>query len=122
MGHDSPASGSRKLMNGTDDKAVVVVATITPAEGREADVEKALREAIPAVHDEPGCLIYALHRARSGAFVMVEKWASAQALKTHSTAAALTALAAKLGGALAVPTDVRLLEPLPEGNADRGTV
>jgi len=109
-------------MSGTDDNAVVVVATITPAEGREADVEKALRKTIPAVHDEPGCLLYALHRAPSGAFVMVEKWASAQALEVHGTAAALTALGPMLEGALAAPTDVQVLEPLPEGDADSGTV
>ncbi|WP_328584392.1 putative quinol monooxygenase [Streptomyces sp. NBC_00370] len=104
------------------DKTVVVVATITPAEGREADVEQALREAIPAVHAEPGCLLYALHRGTSGAFVMVEHWASAEDLEVHSGAPALVALGAKLKGATAGPVDVQALEPLPAGDAELGVV
>ncbi|NMI01778.1 putative quinol monooxygenase [Pseudonocardia acidicola] len=109
-------------MSGTADQVVVVVATITPAQGREADVEKALREAIPQVHAEPGCLLYSLHRSPSGAFVFVEKWSSAEALKVHSGAAALAALSPKLEGALAGPMDVQVLTPLPEGDAQRGVV
>lgn len=109
-------------MSGTDNGAVVVVATITPLEGREADVETALREAVPAVHEEPGCLLYALHRAPSGAFVMVERWASAEALRVHGKAAALAALGRRLDGLLAVPNDVQVLEPLPAGHAEIGAV
>jgi quinol monooxygenase YgiN len=106
----------------TSDQPVVVVATITPVEGREAEVEKALLEAIPTVHTEPGCLLYALHREPSGALVMVEKWASAQALKAHGTAAALTALRKETAGALAEPPHVRVLAPLPAGEPSQGAV
>ncbi|WP_214366473.1 putative quinol monooxygenase [Pseudonocardia sp. H11422] len=109
-------------MSRTDEQPVVVVATITPAQGREAEVEAALREAIPQVHDEPGCLLYALHREPSGAFVFVEKWSSAQALKVHSGAAALAAMNPKLEGILARPAEVHVLTPLPEGALERGAL
>lgn len=108
----------------TSNDAVVVVATIEAAEGHEEQVEQALRATIPAVHAEPGCELYALHRdPRSpSTFVMVEKWASAEALGVHSKATALTELGKALDGLLAAPLNVRTLQPLPAGDEDKGVI
>lgn len=108
----------------TSNDAIVVVATAEAAAGQEEKVEHAFRAAVRAVHAEPGCELYALHRdPRSpSTFVMVEKWASAEALRVHSKSAALAELGPALDGLLAKPLDVRTLTPLPDGDERLGRV
>lgn len=109
-------------MNQTE--GVVVVATALAAEGKEAQVEEALRTAVRAVHGEPGCERYALHRdtRTPSKFVMLEKWASGPALGAHGKGAALTELTAALDGLLAEPLDVQVLTPLPDGDRALGAL
>ena len=64
---------------------VVVVATMKAKPESVDAVRDACKQAIEAVHQEPGCELYALHEA-DGTFVFVEQWADADALKAHSTA------------------------------------
>ena len=64
---------------------VVVVATMTAKPDSIDTVREACKRAIEAVHQEPGCELYALHEA-NGTFMFVEQWADADALKAHSTA------------------------------------
>ena len=106
------------------ENAVVVVATAEAAPGQEEKVEQAFRTAVRAVHGEPGCLLYALHRdPRSpSTFVMVEKWASLEALRDHGRAPALTELGATLKDLMAAPLEVRTLIPVPEGDERLGRV
>jgi quinol monooxygenase YgiN len=108
----------------TSNDAIVVVATAEAAEGQEEKVEQAFRIAVQAVHAEPGCELYALHRdPRSpSTLVMVEKWASPDALRSHSKAPALAELRSALDGLLAKPLSVQTLTPLPDGDAQRGRV
>jgi Antibiotic biosynthesis monooxygenase len=42
---------------------VVVVATVYPASGRADEVRAALLRAVPRVHAEDGCELYALHES-----------------------------------------------------------
>ena len=49
------------------------------------------------MHEEDGCELYALHQA-ADRLVMIEKWASPEALRTHSKGAALAALNPRLAG------------------------
>jgi quinol monooxygenase YgiN len=101
--------------------SVVVVAMLTPKPGQEDAVREVLRAAVPEVHAEPGCELYALHE-EDGRFVLVEKWESAEALAVHSRGEALK----KMGGALRGLTDgaseIHRLSPLPAGDAGKGTV
>ncbi|MGY2085225.1 putative quinol monooxygenase [Blastococcus sp. SYSU DS0539] len=101
--------------------SVVVVATITPKPDAVDAVREAILAAVPAVHGEPGCELYALHEA-DGVFVMVEKWESPEALRTHGKAEALTTLGAALAGKLAAPLDVKRLTAVPAGDADKGAL
>jgi quinol monooxygenase YgiN len=71
--------------------SVVVVATITPKPDQVVAVRDALLAAVPKVHAEPGCELYAVHEG-DGQFVMVERWETPEALKVHSRAEALTTL------------------------------
>ena len=109
-------------MNQTD--GVVVIATLEAEEGKETQVEEVLRTAVSAVHTEPGCERYALHRSpqSSTTFVMVEKWASGPALGAHGKGAALAELRAALDGLLAKLMDVQVLTPLPDGDRQLGAL
>ena len=85
--------------------SVVVVAVITPEPGKEDAVREAILETIPKVHAEPGCELYALHEG-AGEFVMVERWASPEALAGKVTSA----------------PQVRRLQAVPAGDAERGAL
>lgn len=103
---------------------VVIVATLQPLPGREAEVEAACREAVRAVHTEAGCERFALHRGTNGSstLVLVEKWSSPSALDEHTKAPAYAELGAKLAGTLAAPPEVLHLQPLPDGDERLGAL
>ncbi len=103
---------------------VVVVATLRAKPGQEEVLEKGLRTAIAAVHGEPGCLKYALHRkvGTTGHFVMVEKWESAEALRVHGKSPAMREAGPVFAEALEGAPEVLVFEPLPAGDAERGAI
>jgi quinol monooxygenase YgiN len=101
--------------------SVVVVATITPKPDQVVAVREALLAAVPKVHAEPGCELYAVHEG-DGQFVMVERWETPEALNVHGRAEALSTLGGQLADKLAAPLDVRRLAPVPAGEADKGAL
>ncbi|MFC9678638.1 putative quinol monooxygenase [Streptomyces sp. NPDC056948] len=103
---------------------IVLVATMVAKPGQEELVEKTFKAAIPAVHAEPGCLLYALHRkaGTTGEFVMIEKWASQEALGAHMKGAAMREIGVALAQALAGPPDALFLEAIPAGAAESGAI
>jgi quinol monooxygenase YgiN len=94
--------------------SVVVVAHIRPLPEHHDTVRAAVLESLPAVHEEPGCELYALHEA-DGVLVMVEKWESQEALDVHMKAPALAGLGARLAGKVSGAPDMRVLAPVPAG-------
>jgi len=76
-----------------------------------------LETAITATHGEPGCIAYALHRdiKDPARFVIVEKWASPEALAEHGETPHIKQLFADLGPLLAAPPTIVHTEPLPIG-------
>jgi quinol monooxygenase YgiN len=101
--------------------SVVVVATITPKADQVDAVREAVLAAVPKVHAEPGCELYAVHEG-DGSFVMVERWESPEALKVHGRAEALTTLGGAIADKLAAPPDVRRLAPVPAGEPAKGAL
>jgi quinol monooxygenase YgiN len=101
--------------------SVIVVATLWPVPERRAEVLDILREAIPEVHAEDGCELYALNE-NDDRLVYVEQWASAAALDVHSKGAALAKVNPKLQGLLSRATDVQVLRPVPAGDPVKGVV
>jgi quinol monooxygenase YgiN len=99
--------------------SVVVVATITPLPEHADAVVAAFTETIPQVHAEDGCELYALHRA-DDRLIMIERWASREALATHSKAAALAALGPRLAGKVTGPSAVIVLDAVPAGDPAKG--
>ncbi len=101
--------------------SVVLVATIKPLPDRVDDVVAAFAKVIPSVHAEPGCELYALHRS-ADSVVMIEKWESPEALKTHSGSAGLAELNHLLKGLVAGAPDLVRLEAVPVGTEAQGAL
>lgn len=103
---------------------IVAVATLTPLPGKTDELVEAMRDLVAQVHaNEPGCLLYALHRHPDGErLVMVEKYVDAAAVKAHRASEHFKAAGAVLGGLLAAPPEVLALEPVPAGDAGKGAV
>ncbi len=107
-------------MNSAD--VVNVLAVFHPLEGHRDEVIAALETAIPLVHDEPGCELYAITEADDGRLFMIEKWASVEQLDAHGAGEPVAALRADLDGHLARPVEVTRLAPLPIGDAVKGSL
>ena len=101
--------------------SVVVVATLTPKPDQLDAVREAILAAVPKVHAEPGCELYAVHEGK-GQFVMVERWESPEALKVHGAAEALATLGGHLAGKLAGAPVVTRLTAVPAGDSVKGAV
>ena len=99
--------------------SVVVVATIVPRLEYRDEVISTITETVARVHEEDGCELYALHQA-DDRLMMVEKWASADALRAHSRGAALAAQAPRLDGKLSGPAEVIVLQAVPAGDPAKG--
>lgn len=101
---------------------LVVTAIFTPKEGAFDDVVAALKPAIAEVHEEPGCILYAIHEAPNGQIVMIEKWESTELLDAHGAGDAVKRLNAALEGLLEVPVEVTRLTAIPAGTSAQGAL
>ena len=102
--------------------SVTIVATFIPIPEHRAEVIAAFEEAITSVHaDDEGCELYALQEG-DDRVVLIEKWASPEAIKAHSKSPALAVLVSCLEGKLVSPMDVQMLRPHPAGTAAQGTL
>jgi quinol monooxygenase YgiN len=99
--------------------SVVVVATIRPLPEHTDEVIAAFTAIIGQVHAEDGCELYALHRAEDR-LIMIEKWASAEALKVHSKGAGLASLGPQLAGKVSAPPEVIVSQAVPAGEPAKG--
>ena len=99
---------------------VHVLAVIKAKPGKRAEVLEAFNANVPAVHAEDGCIEYgaAIDVANGGpiqtkmgddAFVVIEKWASMEALMAHGKSAHMAAYAALVKDMLADRT-IHILE------------
>ncbi|HEX9834484.1 MAG TPA: putative quinol monooxygenase [Mycobacterium sp.] len=100
---------------------VVIVATMTAKRESVDTVRDACKKAVEAVHQEPGCQVYALHEA-DNTFVFVEQWADADAVQAHSTAPAVGELFGTIGEHLDGAPDVQVLQPVVAGDPTKGQV
>ena len=101
---------------------VVVTAIFTPKEGAFDAVVAALMPAIAEVHEEPGCILYAIHEAPNGQIVMIEKWESTELLDAHGAGDAVKRLNASLEGLLKEPVEVTRLTAIPAGSSAQGAL
>ncbi|HSD11348.1 MAG TPA: putative quinol monooxygenase [Candidatus Binatia bacterium] len=94
---------------------MVVIAKIKVKPGREAEAEAAFRKQIEFVaREEPGTLVYLLHRGRKerGAFLFYEKYADAEAFDRHGKTAAIQQLFKALQAMLDGPPSIELYDEI----------
>jgi quinol monooxygenase YgiN len=102
--------------------SVVVTAVFRPLPGRREDARAAIEDALPDVHAEDGCLLYALHDAADGTLVLLEKWESQQLLDAHSVGEPVKRLRAAIEGLVEGPAAVVTMAPLPAGDPVKGRI
>ena len=100
---------------------VVVIATVHPAPGRLGEVLEVIAGNVPTVHEEDGCLTYAVHTAEDPErVVFVERWSSADALAAHAASPHMAATNERLAPMLAAPTEVFTAVAVPLGDPGKG--
>jgi quinol monooxygenase YgiN len=107
-------------MNATE--PVIVTAVFVPAPGKRDELVRRLEPAIAEVHEEEGCLLYAIHDAPDGSIVMIEKWASDELLDAHSIGEPVQRLRVAIADVIAAPVQVTKLRPIPAGTAEQGAL
>jgi quinol monooxygenase YgiN len=103
---------------------VVVVATLVAKPDSEDEVGEMLAASIPDVHEEDGCILYALHRGAQdpATFVFVERWASADQLEVHARSPALQEALPRIAPLLTGPPQITPLIPVAAGDPAKGTL
>ena len=103
---------------------VIVVATLRVREGAEEEGMAVLRELAERSHPEEGCLAYAVHRAADDprTVVMVERWASREALDAHFQQPHVAQAAARSAELLDGQPTILFLDPVPVGDPAKGVL
>ncbi len=91
-------------------RAVVLIKT---QPGRGAEQEAAFAGLAPVVRSEPGCLRYDLHAVENDPdrFVLIEEWASEEALQAHDASEHMRAADAANRAFRAGTAEVLMLRP-----------
>jgi quinol monooxygenase YgiN len=99
---------------------VVVLARAKPGRGDEA--EAAFGKVSVPTHAEEGCILYALHRVEADPdrLVLIERWASAEALDEHLASEHLTAFRAASASLWAEPMEIMRVQPVGAGDPVKG--
>jgi quinol monooxygenase YgiN len=103
------------------DRTKIVVARVYPKPGRLQEVIDVYAGIVGLVYEEPGCELFALHTDGETVFV-VEKWATPADLHGHADGAAYAQIRAGISDLVDHAADVWVLDPLPFGEAVKGTI
>jgi quinol monooxygenase YgiN len=111
-----------KCLPGSGRAMITVVARLQAREGREAELRQAFGDATGPTHDEPGCIVYALHSSADDAtrFLLVECWATKEAYDVHVQTPYVAALIARLNELVVLPLEVETYSPLNLGDGPKG--
>ena len=105
---------------------IVGVVDVRAAEGRADAVLAAFEACTTATHEEPGCLLYALHRDNADPhhFVLVERWRSQEDVDAHFALPHTLALLEFAGqpGNLAQPPQLTFTTGLDIGTPAKGSL
>ncbi|PKN30456.1 MAG: antibiotic biosynthesis monooxygenase [Deltaproteobacteria bacterium HGW-Deltaproteobacteria-21] len=93
---------------------LTVVAVLKAKEGKEKELEEALKKVVPLVTQEEGTLAYVLHRARKDPrrFFFYEKYKDKEALTTHGSSSYLKELFGTIGPLLEGSPSVETYEEI----------
>lgn len=99
---------------------IAVTAELRAKEGREADLEKRMRQLADRVrHAEPGCRLYVFARSQHDPrlYVTLERYQDGEALSAHSDSEHYTAALSGLMDCLVQPPRLALFDEV-DGEAD----
>lgn len=101
---------------------VVVVVLSRAVPGRVEEGLAAFSKIAAVTHTEEGCLAYALHRepADPDRIVLVERWATREALDAHLESAHLLAFRRDSDDIWAEPATIMVLDPVGSGDPAKG--
>lgn len=101
---------------------IVVSVTFHPLPGQTTALLDAIAEHVPAVHAEPGCEIYALHRTAGDEVLLIEKWVCEEAFAAHREGTALQAIVAATRPLSTRNFSVARARPHPVGESPAATI
>jgi quinol monooxygenase YgiN len=105
---------------------IVVIASLTAAEGRGDELAEMFRECIEGSHKEEGCLTYALHRDKANPdhLVMIEHWRSQEDIDAHGAQPHYLGLLQKMAapGLFGGPPALWFTESLEIGDPEKGSL
>ncbi|MBI4376860.1 MAG: antibiotic biosynthesis monooxygenase [Elusimicrobia bacterium] len=95
---------------------ISVVAKATAKVDCEAALEAELRRVAKASRNEPGCLLYTLHRAKDDfrTFITFERWESREAFELHLKQSYVIASLSKIPELVSESPEIREFEPLAD--------
>jgi quinol monooxygenase YgiN len=95
---------------------LIVLATAKAKPGKEAELERALREVAGPTRQQPGCVQFTLLRAAGdkSSLVGYERWASEEAHQQHLAGAHVQKLMARMADILAVPPSIVSYQAIDE--------
>lgn len=90
------------------------LAVVNALPGKGDKLEEALKEVAKQTRQEPGSLVYEVHRSKAdeNQFLVYELWRSQADLDTHMKAAAITAFVAKVPELVDGGVDMRQFTPV----------
>ncbi|ABK03217.1 Antibiotic biosynthesis monooxygenase [Arthrobacter sp. FB24] len=97
---------------------LVVVVSLSPANGHREKLLAVCRKYWPGVQEEPGCELFALHEGPES-FMVIERWSSRLLWEQHLATADNAALNAELAPLLAEPANVWPLTAVPIGDKSK---
>jgi quinol monooxygenase YgiN len=103
---------------------VMVLATFMTHPGKEVEAERFLSDLLAPTHDEPGCLLYALHRGIDDPLkiAFVERWESRELLEQHIASEHIQTALGEVSDYFAVGPEIVFYEAIPGGHDDKGSI
>jgi len=95
---------------------IVVIATATAKPGKEAELERALREVAAPTRAQRGCLQFELYRSAQNPATIIafERWSSEEDHPRHMQGEHVKTLVKRFDGILAAPPDIVPMKPLSD--------
>ena len=95
---------------------IVVLARAKAKPGKEADLERALRNVAEPTRAQHGCLQFELYRSMQdpATITAIERWASEEDHMRHMQGDHVKTLIARFDGILAAPPEIVSMKPFPE--------
>jgi quinol monooxygenase YgiN len=101
---------------------IVAIARFVPRPEAYDRVLAALERVTIATHEEPGCVLVALHTGDDGDLMQIGKWESLDAWRAHGDADSVRDLDRDIEGLLAEDREISWFRPRPVGDPGKNAV